>query len=222
VSDQAANGFDFSVPAASTIAAPIDTLFYTLLVLSSIVTIAIVATLVYFCVKYRRGTPADRSDAHASRLDIEDIWIAVPLVLFFAVFCWSAVLYARIFTPPPNALDIFVVGKQWMWKIEHSSGRQEIDQVHVPVDVPVRLVMTSQDVIHSFFVPAFRLKQDVLPGRYTALWFQATRIGEFPLSCSEYCGTDHSRMNGAVVVMSQEDYQRWAAARPAPTDEGKP
>ncbi len=219
---QPANGFDFSVPAASTLAAPIDGLFYTLLALSLLVSFAIIATVVYFCVKYRRGSAASRSDAHASRLNLEDIWIGVPLVLFFAIFCWSAVIYARIFTPPPNALDIFVVGKQWMWKIEHASGRQEIDELHVPIDVPVRLVMTSQDVIHSFFVPAFRLKQDVLPGRYTALWFQATKAGVYPLSCSEFCGTDHARMGGAVIVMSQEDYQQWAAASAAPVIPGNP
>ena len=213
MSDQASNGFDFSVPAASTLAPSIDVLFYTLLALSAVVTVAIVAAIVYFCVKYRAASKADRSASHASRLNIEDVWIAVPLVLFLVLFVWSAVLYARIFTPPPNTTDIFVVGKQWMWKVQHGSGRQEINEVHVPLGVPVRLVMTSQDVIHAFFVPAFRLKQDVLPGRYTALWFQATKAGVYPLSCTEFCGTDHSRMGGTITVMPQEDYERWAAQK---------
>jgi cytochrome c oxidase subunit 2 len=221
LNDQAANGFDFSVPAASTIAPPIDALFYTLVALSLAVTIVIICCILYFCIKYRKGNAVDRTDSEVKSLKLEDTWIAVPLVLFFALFCWAAVLYARIFTPPPNTLDIFVVGKQWMWKVEHAAGRQEIDALHVPVGVPVRLVMTSQDVIHSFFVPAFRLKQDVLPGRYTALWFQATKPGVYPLSCTEYCGTDHSRMGGAVVVMSQEDYQRWASEKPPAAQEPK-
>ena len=222
MNDQATNGFDFSVPAATTMAPAIDGLFYALLALSLIATIAIVAAIFYFCVKYRANSPADRSDAHTARLNIEDIWIGVPLVLFMIVFAWSAVLYARIFTPPPNTTDIFIVGKQWMWKVQHGSGRQEIDEVHVPLGVPVRLVMTSQDVIHAFFVPAFRLKQDVLPGRYTALWFQATKAGVYPLSCTEYCGTDHARMGGTIVVMPQEDYERWAAQKPPPLDENMP
>ncbi len=219
MTEPAANGFDFSVPSASTIAPSIDGLFYALLISSALATIAIVGALVYFCVKYRAGSAADRREAHRTRLNIEDIWIAVPLVLFMIVFVWSGVLYARIFTPPPNTTDIFIVGKQWMWKVQHASGRQEINEVHVPMDVPVRLVMTSQDVIHAFFVPAFRLKQDVLPGRYTALWFQATKAGVYPLSCTEFCGTDHSRMGGTVVVMPQEEYERWAAQKPPAVQE---
>ena len=219
MNEQAANGFDFSVPSATTLAPSIDGLFYTLLALSLFATIAIIAAIVYFSVKYRAGSSADRSDAHRARLNIEDIWIAIPLLLFLIVFVWSAVLYARIFTPPPNTTDIFIVAKQWMWKVQHGSGRQEINEVHVPLGVPVRLVMTSQDVIHAFFVPAFRLKQDVLPGRYTALWFQATKAGVYPLECSEYCGTDHARMGGTVVVMPQEDYERWAAQKTPPIGE---
>jgi cytochrome c oxidase subunit II len=219
VNEQPANGFDFSVPSAATIAPAIDTLFFTLVALSLLVTLVIGCTIVYFCIKYRAGSNASREDAHASRLNLEDIWIGVPLVLFFGVFIWSAILFVRIYTPPPNALDIFVVGKQWMWKIEHKTGRQEINEVHVPLGVPVRLVMTSQDVIHAFFVPAFRLKQDVLPGRYSALWFQATKLGVYPLSCSEFCGTDHSRMGGTVIVMPPEDYERWASEKPSAVEE---
>jgi len=210
------NGFDFSVPAAATIAAPIDALFYSLLAASTLVCIAVSASIVYFCIKYRRTASADRSGAPSENRRLETVWITVPLLAFFGIFCWAGALYSRIFTPPSDAIDIFIVGKQWMWKVQHTSGRQEIDEVHVPLGVPVRLVMTSQDVIHSFSVPAFRLKQDVLPGRYTALWFQATKIGVYPLYCSEYCGTDHSRMHGTVVVVPSEQYQQWLAGANLP------
>jgi len=210
-----ANGFDFSVPAAATSAAPIDTLFFTLLALSAVACFAIVGCIVYFCIKYRRGTAADRRNPPSRNRRIEGLWIGMPLAVFLGVFCWAAVLYARMFAAPPDAIDIFVVGKQWMWKVQHGSGKQEIDALHVPLGVPVRLIMTSQDVIHSFFVPAFRLKQDVLPGQYTALWFEATKSGSYPLECSEYCGTDHARMGGRVVVMPAERYQQWLTAHTA-------
>jgi cytochrome c oxidase subunit 2 len=121
-------------------------------------------------------------------------------------------------TPPDNALELFVVAKQWMWKLEHTGGQREIDEMHVPRGTPVKLIMTSEDVIHSFFVPAFRLKQDVLPGRYTQMWFTATEAGRFHLFCAEYCGTDHSRMHGDVVVMEPADFARWLEAHRGASD----
>ena len=143
---------------------------------------------------------------------MEIAWIAIPLLLFIAVFGWGATLYFDHAAPPPNALEIFVVAKQWMWKQQHATGQREIEELHVPSGIPIKLVMTSQDAIHSFFVPAFRVKQDVLPGRYTILWFTATAPGEYDLFCAEYCGTDHSRMLGKIVVLEPAQYQRWLEA----------
>jgi cytochrome c oxidase subunit 2 len=212
------DNFTLLVPQASTLAPQVDALFWSLLALSLLVSAAITIVIVWFCIKYRRGSPASRHQPAARNLRLEDVWIGVPLLIFIGLFAWAGVLYLRMFSPPPQALVVFVVAKQWMWKVQHRSGRREIDELHVPLGVPVRLIMTSQDVIHSFYVPAFRLKQDVLPGRYTALWFQATKLGTFALMCSEYCGTDHARMGGNVVVMPAERYQQWLAAAPVPAD----
>jgi cytochrome c oxidase subunit II len=140
---------------------------------------------------------------------IELTWIFVPLALFLAAFVWAADLYFDHFAAPAGAQPVFIVARQWMWKVEHPDGRREINELHVARGTPVKLIMTSQDVIHSFFVPAFRVKQDVLPGRYSSLWFQARESGEFHLFCAEYCGTDHARMGGRIVVMEPADYGRW-------------
>src|SRR5262249_54685179 len=128
------------------------------------------------------------------------------------MFWWGARLFVRHALPPADAADIYVVGKQWMWKVQHAEGPREINELHVPADRPFRLVMTSEDVIHSFFVPAFRIKQDVLPGRYTTLWFNATRTGRYHLFCTQYCGTNHSQMGGWVYVLDGPDYERWLGA----------
>jgi cytochrome c oxidase subunit II len=125
------------------------------------------------------------------------------------IFVWGAIIYFQMRTPPRDAAEIYVVGKQWMWKIQHVEGQREINELHVPVDRDVKLIMTSQDVIHSFFVPEFRVKQDVVPGRYTTLWFKATQTGTYHLFCTQYCGTQHSGMIGDVVVMNPIDYQNW-------------
>jgi cytochrome c oxidase subunit 2 len=140
---------------------------------------------------------------------LETTWSLVPFGIFLIFFVWGAVLYFQERTPPRNAMEIYVVAKQWMWKLQHVDGQREINELHVPVDRDVKLIMTSQDVIHSFFVPAFRLKQDVLPGRYTTLWFHAIRPGTYHLFCAEYCGTQHSGMIGSIVVMNPVDYEAW-------------
>jgi cytochrome c oxidase subunit II len=204
-------------PQASTLSSKVDTLMIAVTAMTGAVAVGVVIVIIVFAMRYRHGSKVDRSRAsHEERAKIsrriEFTWIAVPLALFMGVFVWAANLYFDEQTVPANAEQIFIVAKQWMWKAQHPDGRREIDQLHVPRGVPVRLIMTSQDVIHSFFVPAFRLKQDVLPGRYTSLWFQATRTGEFHLFCAEYCGTDHSRMGGLVIVMEPQDYSRWLAA----------
>src|SRR5581483_2652199 len=136
-------------------------------------------------------------------------WTAIPLFISFGLFTWGAMAYFDIERAPKNALRIDVVGKQWMWKLQHAEGKREIDELHVPVGQTVLLTMTSQDVIHSFYVPAFRVKQDVLPGRYTTEWFKPTRTGEYHLFCAEFCGTEHSGMIGRVVVMEPNAYEQW-------------
>ncbi len=203
--------------AASAFAERIDALFVAMTLLTGIVTLAIVAVIAAFACRYRRGAVVDRTRLPEPQMQrvqrrLEIAWIGVPLVLFVATFAWAATLYFEHAVPPPGALTISVVAKQWMWKLQHPDGQREINEMHVPVGIPVRLVMTSQDVIHSLYLPAFRIKQDVLPGRYTEQWFTATRTGTFDLFCAEYCGGDHSRMLGRVVVLPATEFERWQAA----------
>jgi cytochrome c oxidase subunit II len=193
---------------ASTHALPVDLLYIFLVVLSAVMTLAIFATILVFGIKYRRRHGREAHQIEGSLL-LEITWSVIPLGIFMVIFGWGAVIYFHQRTPPRDATEIYVVGKQWMWKIEHPEGQREINELHVPVDKDIKLIMTSQDVIHSFFVPAFRIKQDVLPGRYTTLWFRATEPGTYHLFCTQYCGTDHSGMIGQVVVMNPADYQNW-------------
>lgn len=206
------NRFHMFMPEASSIARPVDTLFWSMVILCAVVAIGVFVAIIFFCIRYRRGSQADRTGAHQQSLGVELTWTLVPLALFIGVFLWSLVLFAQARTPPANAQTLYVVAKQWMWKVQHPTGQREINTLHVPLGQPVRLTMTSQDVIHSFYIPAFRVKQDVLPGRYTQLWFTATKVGSFPLTCAEYCGLDHSRMGGMVVVNTPADYSAWLAA----------
>jgi cytochrome c oxidase subunit 2 len=211
------------VPAeASSLATRYDVLFLAMTAITTAVSLAVTVVALAFLYRYRRRATADRTRAssealHRRRRLLETIWIGVPLALFVAMFAWSASLYYDRSTPPAGALEVAVVAKQWMWKLEHATGQREIDVLHVPVGVPVKLVMTSQDAIHSFFVPAFRVKQDVLPGRYTVLWFTATRAGDYELFCAEYCGTDHARMFGHVIALDPPQYQRWLDRQGAAT-----
>jgi len=214
-------------PEASTIAPRVDHLFYAVTAVTGTVAIAIFVTMVVFGIRYRAGSPAPRHEDDArrqarTRTRIEIAWTLTPLLLFLAAFAWAARVYVARAAAPPNALELYVVAKQWMWELQHPGGQREIDEVHVPRGQPIKLVMTSQDVIHSFFVPAFRLKQDVLPGRFTEMWFTASQAGRFHLFCAEYCGTDHSRMHGDVVVMEPAEFARWLDAhRGAPDMAGR-
>jgi cytochrome c oxidase subunit 2 len=144
-------------------------------------------------------------------MTLEIVWTVIPLALTMVMFVWSSSLYFTLARPPSDSIEMYAVGKQWMWKFQHPEGQREINELHVPVGQDVRLTMSSEDVIHSFFVPAFRVKQDVVPGRYTQTWFRATRVGSYHLFCAEYCGTQHSGMIGRVVVMKPDDYQAWLA-----------
>jgi len=206
--------FSFVPEQASTLAPKVDALLLAVAGLTLFVAVAVTVTVIYFGIKYRRGHDVNRELPPPRQLPrlqrrLELVWIFVPLALFIAVFVWGADLYFDHYAAPDGAQPIFVVAKQWMWKLEHPDGRREINELHVARGTAVKLIMTSQDVIHSFFVPAFRIKQDVLPGRYTSLWFQAREAGEFHLFCAEYCGTDHARMGGRIVVMEPAEYARW-------------
>ena len=203
------SAFHVLIPEASSLAPGIDALFWSMIALCGLVALGVFATMIFYCVRYRRGSHADRTGAHAQSLGVELTWTLIPFALFIAVFIWSLVLFAKARTPPANAQTLYVVAKQWMWHVQHPAGQREINSLHVPIGEPVRLTMTSQDVIHSFYVPAFRVKQDVLPGRYTQLWFTATKLGTFSLFCAEYCGLDHSKMGGTVVVMRPGEYAHW-------------
>ncbi|HZP67939.1 MAG TPA: cytochrome c oxidase subunit II [Rudaea sp.] len=211
------SGLRLFEPQASTIAERVDALFVTLLVVSAIVMIGVWAVMIWFAVRYRRGSTADRSAPPDRHVVIELAWTLIPFAIFLGVFAWSIALFAEMQTPPKDAQTMYVLAQQWFWKIEHAGGVTELNELHVPIGTPVRLLMTSQDVIHSFYLPAFRVKQDVLPGRYTQLWFKATTPGEYPLDCAEYCGTNHAGMGGRVIVMAVTDYARWLAGHAGAT-----
>jgi cytochrome c oxidase subunit II len=198
---------------ASTVAGEVDALYATLWTITVFFTVLIATLIIFFAIKYRRrgdGAVPPRIEG-STRLEVA--WTVFPGVIGLGVFTWGAVMYFALAKPPADALEIWVVGKQWMWKLQHPGGQREINELHVPADQPVRLNMISEDVIHSFFIPDFRIKQDVLPGRYTTLWFTATRPGRYRLYCAEYCGTWHSKMSGWVVVQKPADYQSWLVAQ---------
>jgi cytochrome c oxidase subunit II len=194
---------------ASTIAGRVDALYYYLLSVSGIFILLIFSFISYFAIKYRRRSEGEQPPQISGNLPLEVAWIVIPFILVMVMFGWGASLYVTAFSPPANAMEIFVVGKQWMWKVQHPEGRREIDELHVPVGYPVKLTITSQDVIHSFYIPAFRIKMDAVPGRYTSTWFEASKTGTFHLFCAEYCGTAHAGMGGRVVVMNPSEYAQW-------------
>ena len=172
-----------------------------------------------FSIRYRRDSPARRGELpELLKREVELGWTAGTLFLFLFIFWWAASSELTALNAPANALEIHVVARQWMWRVQHPTGAREIDELHVPAGTPVRLAMTSEDVIHDLYLPALRLKQDVLPGRYTYLWFTANKTGVFNLTCAEYCGTDHARMAGRLVIMTPQDYARWTAAQPQGDD----
>jgi cytochrome c oxidase subunit II len=199
--------------AASTIAHDVDLLYGFLISLTAVLSVGIFVGIFYFAVKYRQRATAPVGDeaqkSGEQHVFLELVWTIIPIGINVFIFAWGASLFIHNSKPPDTAQDIYVVGRQWMWKIQHPEGRREINELHIPVGQPVKLTMASQDVIHSFYIPAFRLKQDVLPGRYTTMWFEATEPGEYHLFCAEYCGTQHSGMIGRVVVMEPNDYQDW-------------
>jgi cytochrome c oxidase subunit II len=194
---------------ASTMAGRVDALYFFLVAISVFFSILIAGLIVYFAAKYRRRDPASVGATGHSGMALEITWTVIPFVIAMVIFVWSSSVYMAISRPPDETINVYVVGKQWMWKFQHLDGQREINELHVPVGRPVKLIMTSEDVIHDVFVPAFRVKADVIPGRYTNLWFQPTKPGRYHLFCAEYCGTRHSGMTGEVIVMEPNDYQTW-------------
>ena len=187
----------------------VDALYFFLIAISVFFSLLIAGLIVYYAVKYRRRSPRSVGTAIHGGMLLEIAWSVVPLMITMVIFVWGASVFVAMSHPPDETLNIYVVGKQWMWKFQHLDGTREINELHVPVGRAVKLIMTSEDVIHDVFVPAFRVKADVLPGRYTNIWFQATRPGRYHLFCAEYCGTRHSGMIGEVVVMDPSEYQTW-------------
>jgi len=205
-------GFQLFPDQASSFAPGVDALYAFLLMIAAFFTILIFLAIVVLSLYYRRSAVRDRKQRVSAKLWIlEAVWIVVPLVLTMVMFVWGAAAYFEQRVMPTNAIELTVVGKQWMWKIQHPQGRSEINELHVPLGQPVVLRMVSEDVIHSFYLPAFRVKMDVLPQRYTSLWFQATKPGRYHLFCAEYCGTEHADMSGHVIVMQPAEYAEWLA-----------
>lgn len=201
----------FSPEQASTFAPHVDALYAYLIALTAFFTLGITAAIIFFAVKYRRRQAGELPRPVHGSMVLELTWTIIPLMISMTIFVWGASIFFKAYRAPQQAMEVYVVGKQWMWKFQHQTGQREINELHVPVGARVKLTMTTEDVIHSFYVPAFRIKQDVVPGRYLQTWFEATKAGKYYLFCTEYCGTNHSGMGGYVYVMEPTAYQQWLA-----------
>ena len=200
---------------ASAQAAQVDAIYFFMVAVTAFFSLLIAALVVLFSVKYRRRSDDEIGVAIHGSLALELLWTFIPLGIAMVMFVWGAKVFFDLYRPPAGAMEIFIVGKQWMWKAQHADGQREINELHVPIGRPVKLVMGSEDVIHSYYIPAFRVKADVIPGRYNSMWFTATKPGRYHLFCAEYCGTKHSGMIGWITAMKPADYQAWLAGGPA-------
>src|SRR5271157_1541840 len=205
------NNFPLWPERASTLAGHVDALYIFLLIVTGMMALLVFVLVIFFAARFRHRPGVLAEQIEGSK-PLEITWSTIPFLVFMVIFDWGAVVYFKERTPPADSTEVYIVAKQWMWKAEHAEGQREINELHVPVGRDVKLIMTSQDVIHSFFVPAFRIKQDVLPGRYTTLWFHATKAGTYHLFCSQYCGTQHSGMVGWIKVMEPSDYEAWMSS----------
>jgi cytochrome c oxidase subunit II len=201
--------FPFFPQQASEQAATIDALYFFLLAVTGAFAVLIAVLVVVFAIKFRRKNDQEVGYAIHGSLALELLWTFIPLGITMVMFVWGAQVFFHMTRAPKNAMEIYVVGKQWMWKAQHMDGAREINELHVPIGRPVKLIMGSEDVIHSFFIPDFRVKADVVPGRYNTMWFTATQPGRFHIFCTQYCGTKHSNMIGWVTAMTPADYQTW-------------
>lgn len=202
---------------ASSFSWQVDALYFYLSGVTLFFALLISAVLIFFTIRYRRRTPYEIPRPIAGSHKLETLWTIIPFLIAMTMFGWGAKLYFEQYKPPANAIEVYVVGKQWMWKLQHATGQREINELHVPVGRKIKLIMTSEDVIHDFFVPAFRTKADVVPGRYTTLWFEATKPGKYHLFCAEYCGMNHSGMTGSVYVMEPREFDNWLAGNTSST-----
>jgi cytochrome c oxidase subunit II len=206
--------FQLFPEAASSIAGQVDGLYAYMVLVSAFFSLLIGFLVIYFAIKYRRRNdevPAPVDEHSIGGMILEIVWSVIPLGLSLVMFAWGATIFFTESRPPADSMEVFVTGKQWMWKIQHNEGAREINELHIPINRNIKLTLTSEDVIHDFYVPAFRTKTDVLPGRYTTEWFRPTMLGEFHIFCAEYCGTKHSGMIGTVTVMTEPDYNKWLA-----------
>lgn len=194
---------------ASTFAWQVDLLYFYLIAVSAFFTVGIAIAIMYFAIRYREKEKYATPEAIHGSMVLETTWSVIPFIISMTIFLGGALVFYNQYTPPNDAMEIYVVGKQWMWKVQHGTGQREINDLHVPVGRKIKLTMTTEDVIHSFFVPAFRTKVDAVPGRYTYIWFEATKPGKYHLFCAEYCGLNHSGMGGYVYVMEQRDFDNW-------------
>jgi cytochrome c oxidase subunit 2 len=201
--------------AASTVAPQVDALFFVWSAISVFFTILIAALIVYFMVRYRRRSVDEVGLPERAPAWLEVGWSVIPLIIMLAMFFWGTRVFFDIYRAPTTAVEYWTVGKQWMWKFQHPDGHREINTLHVPIGVPVRLHIQSEDVIHSVYIPAFRVKQDAVPGRETSVFFQATKPGVYHLFCAEYCGGEHSKMIGSIIALEPEQYEAWLAGGPA-------
>jgi cytochrome c oxidase subunit II len=201
--------FPFFPQQASTQAGEVDAIYFFMVALTAFFSILIAGLVIFFAIRYRRRHRNEVGHAIHGSLALELLWTIIPFFIVMVMFGWGAKVFFNLYRPPTGAMEVYVVGKQWMWKVQHMDGQREINELHIPVGRAVKLTMGSEDVIHSYFIPAFRVKADVIPGRYNTLWFKATKPGNYHLFCAEYCGTKHSGMIGTIVAMEPADFQAW-------------
>jgi cytochrome c oxidase subunit II len=199
----------FIPESASTYAGDVDALYFYISGVTVFFTLLISLVIIFFVIKYRRRNPSEIPRPIEGSTTLETLWSVIPLVIAMTIFVWGAKVYYTQYRPPKNAMEVYVVGKQWMWKFQHSTGQREINELHVPIGRKIKLIMATEDVIHDVFVPAFRIKADVVPGKYTTEWFEATKPGRYHFFCAEYCGMNHSGMGGWVVVMEPTEFENW-------------
>jgi cytochrome c oxidase subunit 2 len=199
----------FVPESASTYSGDVDALYFYISGVTVFFVLLISLVIIFFVIKYRRRNPSEIPRPIEGSTKLETLWSAIPLLIAMTIFVWGAKVYYTQYRPPKNAMEVYVVGKQWMWKFQHATGQREINELHVPVGRKIKLIMATEDVVHDVFVPAFRIKADVVPGKYTAEWFEATRPGRYHFFCAEYCGMNHSGMGGWVVVMEPTEFENW-------------
>jgi len=201
--------FPFIPESASTYSGDVDALYFYISGVTVFFTLLISFVIIFFVIKYRRRNPFEIPRPIEGSMKLETLWSVIPLLIAMSIFFWGAKVYFNQYRPPKNAIEVYVVGKQWMWKFQHATGQREINELHIPVGRKIKLIMATEDVIHDVFVPAFRIKADVVPGRYTTEWFEATKPGRYHFFCAEYCGMNHSGMGGYVVVMEPTEFENW-------------